>query len=236
MLLVVGLGNPGPRYQNNRHNIGFMALDRIAASLGSPPFRARFDGLLAEGKLGDEKILLLKPMTFMNESGRSVGPALRFYKLAPEDLIVFHDEIDLKAGKVRVKTGGGAAGHNGIKSIDAHIGPEYRRVRIGVGHPGGERSVAGHVLGDFAKEDARWRDPLLDALVGEFPLLVEGEDDLYMSKVAARLRPEPSSIPAKGPTPRANAPAAAKPEAGGGSLGSALARALKRLKPSRTDT
>ncbi|MSO71616.1 MAG: aminoacyl-tRNA hydrolase [Alphaproteobacteria bacterium] len=233
MLLVVGLGNPGPRYQNNRHNIGFMALERIAASLGSPPFRARFDGLLAEGKLGEEKILLLKPMTFMNESGRAVGPALRFYKLAPENLVVFHDEIDLKAGKIKVKTGGGAAGHNGIKSIDAHIGPEYRRVRIGVGHPGGERSVVGHVLGDFAKEDARWRDPLLDALAAEFPLLVEGKDELYMTKVAARLKPQPPSPPKGGtPPPTGGATAAPTADPAAGGLGAALARALKRLKPS----
>jgi len=216
-----------------------MALDRIAASLGAPPFRARFEGLLAEAKHAEERILLLKPMTYMNESGRSVGPALRYYKLAPAQLVVFHDEIDLKAGKIRVKSGGGAAGHNGIKSIDAQIGPDYRRVRLGIGHPGGshpggERSVTGHVLGDFAAADAKWIEPLLDALAAEFPLLVEGKDDLYMSRVAATLRPPPAARPAPEPPPAA--PTDTPTDAPSGSLRAALARALKRLKPSRSDS
>ncbi|OHC47223.1 MAG: aminoacyl-tRNA hydrolase, partial [Rhodobacteraceae bacterium GWF1_65_7] len=149
MRIWVGLGNPGGKYAGNRHNIGFMALDRIAADHGFGPWRRAFQGLVAEGRLGSEKLVLLKPETFMNLSGQSVGEALRFYKLTPDDLTVFHDELDLAPGRLRVKTGGGHAGHNGLRSIHAHVGEAYHRVRLGIGHPGHKDAVAGYVLHDF---------------------------------------------------------------------------------------
>ena len=161
MQLWVGLGNPGGKYARNRHNIGFMALDQIASDHGFAPFRAKFQGEISEGRLGSEKVLLLKPQTFMNLSGQSVGEAMRFYKLEPPDITVFHDEIDLAPGKVRLKAGGGHAGHNGLRSIHSHIGPHYDRVRLGVGHPGHKDAVAGYVLRDFTKADEDWLDDLL---------------------------------------------------------------------------
>ena len=161
MQLFVGLGNPGAKYAGNRHNIGFMALGRIAADHGATPWRAKFQGETAEVRLGAGKVILLKPMTFMNESGRSVGEAMRFHKLAPEDVTVFHDELDLAPGKCRVKRGGGHAGHNGLRSIHAHVGPHYDRVLIGIGHPGHKDAVAGYVLRGFAKGDADWMGDLL---------------------------------------------------------------------------
>ena len=163
MKLFVGLGNPGREYAMNRHNVGFMAIDAIAATHDFPSWRKRFSGLAAEGKLGGEPVLLFKPQTFMNESGRAVGEASRFYKLELGDVVVFHDELDLAPGKVRVKTGGGVAGHNGLKSLTAHIGNDYVRVRIGIGHPGQKDRVTGHVLQNFAKADHVWLEPLLGA-------------------------------------------------------------------------
>ncbi|WP_432636369.1 aminoacyl-tRNA hydrolase, partial [Albidovulum sp.] len=161
MRLFVGLGNPGQKYAGNRHNIGFMALDRIAQDHGFPPFRAKFQGVLSEGRLGSERVALLKPQTFMNLSGQSVGEAMRFFKIEPAEITVFHDELDLAPGKCRVKTAGGHAGHNGLRSIHAHIGEGYQRVRLGIGHPGHKDRVAPYVLSDFAKADGDWLDDLL---------------------------------------------------------------------------
>src|SRR5687767_3840507 len=161
MKLFVGLGNPGGEYAFHRHNVGFMAVDAIAASHSFPAWRKRFSGVAAEGKLGGETVLLLKPQTYMNESGRSVGEAIRFYKLDLADVIVFHDELDLAPGKIRVKRGGGVAGHNGLRSLTAHVGNDYWRVRIGIGHPGHRDLVTHHVLRDFAKADRDWLKPLL---------------------------------------------------------------------------
>jgi len=177
MLLIVGLGNPGSRYAANRHNIGFMAVDEIVRRHCFSPWRSRFQGDVAEGRLDGEKTIALKPRTYMNESGRAVGEAMRFFKLRPEDVVVFHDELDLAPGKLRVKRGGGHAGHNGLRSIIAHIGPDFRRVRLGIGHPGDPERVTGHVLGDFAKSDRSWLEPLIDAIGEEAPLLASGTQD-----------------------------------------------------------
>ena len=191
MLLTIGLGNPGPQYAYHRHNLGFMALDDIAERHRFGPFRAKFQGQLSEGRVGGDKVLLLKPMTFMNESGRSVGQAMRFFKLTPADVLVIHDELDLEAGKCRVKRGGGAGGHNGLRSIDSHIGPDYWRVRVGVGHPGDKARVNRHLLNDFAADDEAWLDPMLEAIAAEFPLLAEGRPDQFMNRVATATRPVP---------------------------------------------
>jgi PTH1 family peptidyl-tRNA hydrolase len=188
MKLFVGLGNPGGQYALNRHNVGFMAVDAIAAAHDFPAWRRRFAGAAAERKLGREPVLLLKPETFMNESGRSVGEAVRFYKLDVGDVIVFHDELDLAPGKLRVKTGGGVAGHNGLKSITAHIGNDYVRVRIGIGHPGRKDLVTGYVLHDFAKSDYEWLEPLLGAIADEAPHLADGANDKFQSAVAHRMQ------------------------------------------------
>lgn len=188
MLLVVGLGNPGPEYAYHRHNIGYMALDDIVERHGFGPYRFKFQGELAEGRLGGGKAWALKPATFMNESGRSVGQAIRFFKLAPDQVVVIHDDLDLPPGKCRVKKGGGNGGHNGLRSIDAHIGPEYWRVRLGIGHPGRKELVRGYVLHDFAKSDEAWLDPLLEAVADAIPLLAEGAADRFMTKVALSTR------------------------------------------------
>jgi len=188
MLLIAGLGNPGPKHENNRHNVGFMAADAIARRHSFSPWSKKFQGLVAEGKLGGEKVLLVKPQTFMNLSGQSVGEAMRFHKLAPADLIVLYDELDLAPGKVRIKTGGGAGGHNGIRSIDAHCGKDYRRVRIGIGHPGVRELVTPHVLGDFARADREWLEPLLDAIADNAAMLVAGDDNGFMNKVSLAVR------------------------------------------------
>ena len=160
MHIFVGLGNPGAKYAQNRHNIGFMALDEIASAHGFGPWKTRFQGLVSEGRFGSDKVVLIKPETFMNLSGQSVGEAMRFYKLAPDDITVFHDELDLAPGKCRAKLGGGHAGHNGLRSIHAHIGPDYHRIRLGIGHPGHKDAVARYVLNDFAKAEAGWLDDL----------------------------------------------------------------------------
>ena len=242
MMLLVGLGNPGPEYARNRHNVGFMAADAIVSRHGFSVPRARFRGEVSEGTLAGEKIIVLKPLTFMNESGRSVGEAARFYKIAPSDIVVFYDEIDLAPGKLRVKTGGGAAGHNGIRSIDAHLtGKDYRRVRIGVGHPGHRERVHGHVLGNFSRADADWLEPELDAIATHAALLVEGRDSDFMSKVAnaiappkpARTRPAAPAAGSDNPAgqppgqPETPAPGKTTPTTG---IGAAFDRALSRLR------
>ncbi len=184
MHLLVGLGNPGARYAYHRHNIGFMALDDIVERHDFQPWRKRFQGLASEGRVGRERVLALKPQTFMNDSGRSVGEALRFYKLESRQVIVFYDELDLAPGRVRVKLDGGAGGHNGIRSLDRHIGPDYWRVRLGIGHPGHKHLVTGHVLGNFAGADEDWLDPFLEAVAGELPVLFGEGHEAYMSRVS----------------------------------------------------
>ncbi len=190
MLLIAGLGNPGSQYQNNRHNIGFMAVEAIHRQNGFAPWRRKFQAEVADGTLGGEKVLLMKPMTYMNESGRSVGEAVRFYKLQPTDVIVIHDELDLPPAKMRMKTGGGHGGHNGLRSITAHIGEGYRRMRLGIGHPGVKALVHRHVLSDFARADADWLDPLMDAIGAEAPLLGENKDSTFANRLHAALQPE----------------------------------------------
>jgi PTH1 family peptidyl-tRNA hydrolase len=189
MLLWVGLGNPEPGMARNRHNIGFMALDMIAVRHGFSPWRARFKGLTAEGVIAGEKIIGLKPQTYMNSSGESVQAAAAFYKLPLETITAFHDELDLVPGKVRVKRGGGAAGHNGLRSMDRQLGsPDYWRVRLGIGHPGNKERVLGHVLGDFVAADKEWLAPTLDAVADAAPLLVEGKPEGFMTRVALLLQ------------------------------------------------
>ncbi|MBC8339235.1 MAG: aminoacyl-tRNA hydrolase [Rhodospirillales bacterium] len=195
MLLLVGLGNPGSEYAKNRHNIGFMAIDVIAERFGFQPFRKKFHGLLSEGLIDGAKVLALKPETFMNDSGRAVAAACAFYKIAPEDIIVLHDEIDLDAAKVRVKRGGGHAGHNGLRSIHGHIGPDYGRVRLGIGHPGDKDRVTGHVLNDFSKADGEWLDKLLAAIADHAALLMDAKDADFMSRVAADVNPPRNNKP-----------------------------------------
>ena len=188
-LLIAGLGNPGADYARNRHNAGFMAVDVIHESYNFGPWRSRFSGLISEGTLARRKTYLLKPMTYMNESGASVGAAARYFKLPLSAVVVMHDEIDLAASKIRAKTGGGDAGHNGLRSITATLGPDYRRVRIGVGHPGDKSRVHGHVLNNFSKADEEWLVPMLSAIAESAPLLAK--DDLvgFMNKVALLLAP-----------------------------------------------
>jgi PTH1 family peptidyl-tRNA hydrolase len=183
MLLFVGLGNPGARHAGNRHNIGFMAVDAIAKRHGFAPWRRRFHGVATEGTLGSEKVLLLLPGTFMNESGRAVAEAAHFYKIDLSDIVVVHDEIELPPGKVRVKLGGGIAGHNGLRSISAHVGNDYKRVRIGVGHPGDKDLVHTHVLSDFAKGERGWVDALCEVIAEHAGLLARGEDASFQNKV-----------------------------------------------------
>ncbi len=183
MILFVGLGNPGRAYAGNRHNIGFMAFEAIARAASAPAFRSKFHGCVSEIALAGERVVLLAPQTYMNESGRAVGDAARYLKIEPRDIVVFHDELDLPPGKVRVKTGGGNAGHNGLKSITAHIGNDYRRVRIGIGHPGDRALVHNYVLGDFAKADAPWVEALCGFIAACASLLAKGEDDAFQTRV-----------------------------------------------------
>jgi PTH1 family peptidyl-tRNA hydrolase len=243
MLLFAGLGNPGARHANNRHNVGFMAADAIHRRHSFSPWSKKFHAETAEGRLGDDKVLLLKPQTFMNLSGQAVGEALRFYKIELSDLVVFYDELDLAPGKVRVKTGGGAGGHNGIRSIDGHCGQDYRRVRIGIGHPGIKEMVSPHVLSDFAKADREWLEPLLDAIGDNADLLAKRDDNSFMNKLSLAVpgaaKPKPAAgkgeaaEPAEGRTQpkgqshirqaRPQAPVAKVPETG------PMAAMLKRL-------
>lgn len=204
MKLFVGLGNPGAKYARNRHNIGFMAMDRIAEDHGFAPWRAKFQGLTSEGRLGSEKVVLLKPETFMNLSGQAVGEAMRFYKLTSDDVTVFHDELDLAPGKMRTKTGGGHAGHNGLRSIHSHIGESYHRVRLGIGHPGHKDRVSPYVLSDFAKSDADWLDDLMRGLSDGAPHLADGDTAKFSNAVALRMAPPK---PAPKPKPKAATPA-----------------------------
>jgi len=240
MRLFVGLGNPGAKYAGNRHNIGFMAVDRIAVDHGFSPWRTRFQGLACEGTLGGEKVILLKPGTFMNLSGQSVGEAMRFYKLGPADVTVFHDELDLAAGRCRVKTGGGHAGHNGLRSIHAHVGEAYHRVRLGIGHPGDKDRVAAYVLSDFAKADAGWLDELMRGISDGAAALAAGDGQRFMNAVSLRTAPARSSgtaAPADAPAKAASAPAAAgaaplaTPPAEDDSPLSALRRLAERFRP-----
>ncbi len=184
MLLLVGLGNPGPQYAGHRHNVGFMALDEIHRDPSFSPWTKKFQGEISEGRITGDKALLLKPQTFMNESGRSVLAASSFYKIEPANIVVFHDELDLPPGKVRVKTGGGHGGHNGLRSIDAHLGKDYRRVRLGIGHPGHKDRVSPYVLSDFAKADRDWLEPLLEAIAKNAELLAKREDAQFMNRIA----------------------------------------------------
>jgi peptidyl-tRNA hydrolase, PTH1 family len=229
MKVFVGLGNPGEKYAQNRHNVGFMALEEIARLHNAGPWRRRFQGVAAEAAIDGEKCLLLMPSTYMNLSGQAVGEAAQFYKIEPGDVTVFHDELDLAPGKMKVKTGGGHAGHNGLKSVTAHIGAGFRRVRIGVGHPGDKALVLNYVLGNFAKSDRAWLEPLLDAMACSAPHLARGDEARFMNDVAMRLRPEPEPK-AAAPKPAAEKakPAnTAKPAEAGGLLADKLRNWLK---------
>ena len=188
MLLLVGLGNPGPRYAGHRHNVGFMAVDEIVRRRVFSPWRTRFHGEVAEGHIGGERTIALKPMTFMNESSKAVGEAVRFLKIPLDRVVVFHDELDIAPGRVRMKKGGGAGGHNGLRDIDAHVGKDYRRVRIGIGHPGHKDRVTGHVLGNYAKNEIEPLSDLLGALAAEAATLAAGDDVRFMNDVALRLQ------------------------------------------------
>ena len=219
MKLFVGLGNPGAEYARNRHNIGFMAVDRIAEDHGFTPWKSKFQGRIAEGRLGRDKVLLLKPETYMNRSGQSVGEAMRFYKLEPDDITVFHDELDLAPGKCRAKTGGGHAGHNGLRSIHGHVGDAYHRIRLGIGHPGREELVAGYVLHDFAKADEDWLDDLIRGISDGAPALADGDTGKFMNAVSLRVAPPRSgggaktgAKPAAAPAPGAEAGPKPQPE------------------------
>ncbi len=184
MIIIVGLGNPGSQYSGNRHNIGFMAVDALQRLAAFSPWSKKFKAEISEGEIDGEKVLLMKPLTFMNLSGESVGEAMRFYKVKTSDIIAIHDELDLVAGRSRIKVGGGHGGHNGLKSIDAHCGKDYRRLRLGIGHPGDKERVNGHVLGDFAKSDKVWLEPLINAIADNAEMLVKGEDSQLMNKLA----------------------------------------------------
>lgn len=209
MILMVGLGNPGAKYAGNRHNVGFMALDRIAADHGFSPWKARFQGLVAEGRLGDQRVTLLKPQTFMNLSGQPVGEAMRYLKLEPADVIVLHDELDLAPGVCRMKTGGGHAGHNGLRSIHQHIGEGYRRLRIGIGHPGHKDRVSGYVLSDFAKAEEGMVDDVLRGISDGAEALARGDGAAFGTLLAGRVAP-----PKKPPRPAAAVPASPLPPQG----------------------
>ncbi len=235
MLLIVGLGNPGAQYAGNRHNVGFMAVDAIHRRHGFGPWRRRFQAEVAEGTLAGDKVLLIRPQTYMNESGRSVGEAMRFYKLAPENVVVIHDEVDLPPGKTRMKVGGGTAGHNGLRSIGPAIGEEFRRLRIGVGKPDVKEMVPIHVLHDFTKADRKWVDPLLEAIAEHAAHLAENKDATFGN----RLHEATGEAPARKAGPAKKADLNAKPSTSEGDDATpppaapaqegALARGLKRL-------
>lgn len=195
MRLIVGLGNPGARYAFNRHNIGFLAAEAIVRRHGFGPFRSKFQGALSEGTIGGAKVMVLKPETYMNASGDCVGAAARFYKIEPHEIAVIHDDLDLAEGKLRVKRGGGTAGHNGLRSIDAVIGPDYWRVRLGIGHPGMKALVEAYVLQNFLPEERLWVAPLIEAVAAAMPLLVADDAPGFMSKVALILKPNKPKEP-----------------------------------------
>ena len=198
MLLLVGLGNPGQDYAGNRHNIGYMVADEIVRLYGlpAPRSKSRPHGMFSEGRIGNDKVIVLKPLTYMNESGQAVGAALRYYKLAPEDVFVFHDELDLAAGKVRAKLGGGHAGHNGLRSIDSHIGRDYWRIRLGIGHPGDRKRVRNHVLKDFGRDDRQWVENMVGAVADAIPRLLAGNEADFMTRVALLTQPPKPKRPA----------------------------------------
>ena len=229
MHILVGLGNPGEKYAKNRHNISFMAVDRIAADHGFPPWRGRWNGLVSEGRLGGERVVLLKPQQFMNLSGQSVGEAMRYLKAGPGDVTVFHDELDLAPGKLRLKRGGGHAGHNGLRSIQQHIGADYQRVRLGIGHPGHKDRVVAHVLADFARADQGWLEDLLAAVSDAAPLLVAGDGGRFQNRVAERMQPARRDKPGPPPTPKPAQPAP-EPEAPR-SMTDRLAALTRRFRP-----
>jgi PTH1 family peptidyl-tRNA hydrolase len=196
MLILAGLGNPGPKYEKNRHNIGFMAIDAIAARWRFSPWRSRFQSQASEGTIGDVRALLLKPQTYMNESGRAVGEAVKFFKLQPADVVAFDDELDLAPGRFRMKLGGGVAGHNGLRSIGSQLGPDFRRARMGIGHPGHKDRVMGHVLSDFHKVEEPWVKALCEACADAAPMLASGDDEKYQAEVM-RLAPAEKLDPRK---------------------------------------
>ncbi len=237
MKLFVGLGNPGPKYSGNRHNIGFMAVERIAAQLRFTAWRRKFDGLVAEGDIGGERVLLLKPETYMNDSGRAVGEAARFHKIDLADIVLFHDELDLDPARVKVKVGGGNAGHKGLRSTSAHVGNEYVRVRIGIGHPGHKDAVTHYVLGDFAKAEAAWIEPLLDAIATSAGWLAKGDTARFQSDVARLTAPTSEPAPAKA-APAKPVPAAKPARHPAGERASksqnAIAENLKKWLASKT--
>jgi peptidyl-tRNA hydrolase, PTH1 family len=238
MKLFVGLGNPGAQYARHRHNVGFVALDKIADAYNLGPWRKRFQGETAEGTLGGERVVLLKPMTFMNDSGRSVGEAARFLKIDVADIYVFHDEIDLAPGKLKVKVGGGNAGHKGLRSISAHMGNDYHRVRIGVGHPGAKDAVAYYVLRDFAKVEYGWLDPLLDAMADAAPFLAKGDSARFLSQVALKTRGDDAPDEPEPPPPEKPARAPRNPHPAGeraAKRAGALAENLKKWLAGRGD-
>ena len=232
MKLIVGLGNPGAKYAANRHNIGFMAVDRIAADHGFSGWKAKFQGQLSEGRLGGERVVLLKPETFMNRSGQSVGEAMRFFKLESVDVVVLHDEIDLAPAKVKYKTGGGHAGHNGLRSIHDHIGPHYARVRLGVGHPGHKDAVPGYVLRDFAKADQDWLDDVLRGVSDGAPHLVADNSAKFLNAVALRVSPPRSGTGTKSQVekPKPQAAKAPPPEPDTPDTRSALQKLVERFR------
>lgn len=200
MLILMGQGNPGPKYAGNRHNLGFLVIDEIAAANGFPAWREKFNAMISEGWVetpeGRSKVLLMKPLTFYNETGQSVAKALKFFKLEADAVTVFHDEIDLAPGRVRVKRGGGHSGNNGIRSVSSHIGPEFRRIRIGVGHPGDKSRVMPYVLSDFPKTEEVWVEAFLDACIRSLPILLTGDDERFQTEVL-RLAPAPKHDPKK---------------------------------------
>ncbi len=226
MHLIVGLGNPGDQYAGHRHNIGAMALDAIARAHGFAPYKKKFNGLFSDGKIAQNRVLLLKPQTFMNRSGDAVGAASKFYKLTASDITVIYDELDLAPGKLRVKTGGGTGGHNGLRSIDPQIGNDYQRARLGIGHPGHKDLVSRYVLSNFAKSDSAWLLPLLDAIADNADLLVSGDAANFMNKIALAMQSAPAetkTVTARKTAARATSPAPKKPNSG------PLADMLKKL-------
>ena len=228
MRLFVGLGNPGAKYRDNRHNIGFMAVDEIARRHGFAPWRRRFQVETAEGTLGPERVILLKPTTYMNDSGRSVQEAANFFKLVAGDVTVFQDELELPPGKVRVKIGGGVAGHNGLKSMSSHLGNDYVRVRLGIGHPGRKDQVVHYVLQNFPKADHAWLEPLLGAIASEAPFLAKAENDKFQSRIAYTMQSEdePEAEAKQKPGPKSAKAKSAEPKPQEGALAGMLRRWL----------